>query len=117
MVGKIQRYYGGYPADNRGCALQRVIRNIKSEKFFFVGLGHAIDVSVCEYHENVPYNFSSGSFQRRGPEWSGRYEMRAGTPACLRAGVSRATMVILLLLRSDLYVGSWSSFKFLAAIL
>jgi hypothetical protein len=50
---KIQRYYGGYPADNRGSALQCVIRNIKDEKLF-VGLGHANVVSVREHHENIP---------------------------------------------------------------
>ena len=49
---KYHRY--GLPAgNNAGGALQCVIRNIK-DKIFFVGLGHASDVSVREHHENIP---------------------------------------------------------------
>jgi hypothetical protein len=39
--------------DKAGSALQCVIRHIKDKKFF-VGLGPASDVSVREYHENIP---------------------------------------------------------------
>jgi hypothetical protein len=38
---------------NTGSALQCVIRNVKDEKFF-IGLGRANEVSVSEYHENIP---------------------------------------------------------------
>jgi hypothetical protein len=50
---KIQRYYGGYSADNGGSALQCVIRNLKGEKFF-VSLGDVNGISVREHHENIP---------------------------------------------------------------
>ena len=50
---KIQRYHGGYSADNGGCALQGVIRNLKGEKFF-VGLGDVNGISVREHYENIP---------------------------------------------------------------
>jgi hypothetical protein len=46
---KIQRYYGGYPADNAGSALHFVIRNIKGEAVF-VGRYHANVVSVRVHH-------------------------------------------------------------------
>ena len=49
---KYHRY--GLPAGNNAAsALQCVIRNIK-DKNFFVGLGHASDVSVRQHHENIP---------------------------------------------------------------
>ena len=46
---KIQRYHGGYSADNGGCALQCIIRNLKGEKFF-VSLG---DVSVSDVAHGI----------------------------------------------------------------
>jgi hypothetical protein len=54
---KIQRYYGRYPADNGGCALQCVIRNVKDEKLF-VGLGNVNVICVGEHHGTNPLGFS-----------------------------------------------------------
>ena len=54
---KIQRHYGGYPADDGGCALQYVIRDIKNENFF-VGLGRANVVSACEHHQSNSFGFT-----------------------------------------------------------
>ena len=45
--------YGMSICNKAGSAFQCVIRNIKDKKFF-VGLGHASDVSVREYHDNIP---------------------------------------------------------------
>jgi hypothetical protein len=53
QCAKIQRYYGGYSADNGRSALKCVIRNLEGEKFF-VSLGDVNGISVGERHENIP---------------------------------------------------------------
>jgi hypothetical protein len=74
---KIQRYYGGYAADNGGCALQCIIRNVKREKLCAKVLTEAISRTKrtsnsrrpCPLSADITSSEGSKPQERAGLRW------------------------------------------------